>query len=724
MANLPQQYFTADAHMQTGPVGERQRYDSLSLTKKAAGPPKGVYLGFIPSTPGAGILTLDPDPSEGYSLLRVPSDDEPGGMTVIEESPISIDFSTALAGDFLPDGVQVVATASYSATAATTAAITPRTKTVTFTAFTVGGSPTTFDLSTISPEPTVPGSVSIAIDEDGVGADTIIDDGLGNLASAGTGLPLGGTIDYVTGAMTGTTAPLTAFSTVIVTRTRGIARDEVLVCELTGTPGAIVVAATPPAERDVPIAASGADLDFGLLESGSIEALAAAVEILNEVAAARLDLQGVTHPDLKTRLDTDLGATAMGLRLGKVARALRSNEYSVVTGATEANVSGSFSEVNRDYLPQLTLSGGGSEVQIGAVAEPVDAVRNVCLIVDTALGGRLMDNETDRNLVIGRLEQETDFVLDGVLTFSNALTAVSGDASAQFTTQLEVGDTIQGADGLFYEIATILSADSLVLKDAYQGATASSGGLLRRRFKLKFKALDGVGVEQDHQVSADLTFEFFFPAFLSVAQANFNAHLRLHQPGERPLVPDASTSVPGKVELAGAASPFAGSVHLKVKGVDVPGSPFHTLNFNAAAAQVTELASGQVNVIEIGPQGPTGPGGGPGPAGPAGNSGASYSNLSTLVLDSETALGPGPVPVTATLTVDFGQVIGFLSGGVARFRDAGTFAPQDMFEIDVIEVVGTYGVSTIGNIEATGGLAGFFVDCFIVLYLNAALTDA
>jgi len=304
------------------------------------------------------------------------------------------------------------------------------------------------------------------------------------------------------------------------------------------------------------------------------------------------------------------------------------------------------------------------------------------------------------------------------------LTAATGDGDAQFDTQLEEGDTIQGADGNFYEIASVPSEALLILKDAYQGATASSGNLIRRRFKIQFKTLDLLGAEQEHALAADTIFEFFFPAFLSVAQANFDAHLRLHRPGERPPVPDATTLIPGKVELAGAVSPFAGAVRLQVKGVDVPGNPFHTLNFNAPAASVIELGSGQVSVVEIGPQGPVGAGGGAGPPGATGPSGASYTNLATLVLDSETSLGPGPVPVTASLTVDFGQVIGFLAGGIARFREDVVIAQQDLVEIDIIEVVGAYGQSTIGNIEATGGLAGVFVDVHVVLYLNAAMTDA
>jgi hypothetical protein len=66
--------------------------------------------------------------------------------------------------------------------------------------------------------PVHPGTLSIAVDEDGLGATTIIDDGNGNLiGGTPTILPLGGTINYDTGAMTGITANLANASVVVAT---------------------------------------------------------------------------------------------------------------------------------------------------------------------------------------------------------------------------------------------------------------------------------------------------------------------------------------------------------------------------------------------------------------------------------------------------------------------------------------------------------------------------
>ncbi len=85
---------------------------------------------------------------------------------------------------------------------------------------TTAASATALDLATVplTDTPVHPGTVSIAVDEDGLAPTTITDDGAGNLVGGtGTILAGGGTINYATGAMTGTTALLTALSTVTAT---------------------------------------------------------------------------------------------------------------------------------------------------------------------------------------------------------------------------------------------------------------------------------------------------------------------------------------------------------------------------------------------------------------------------------------------------------------------------------------------------------------------------
>ena len=80
--------------------------------------------------------------------------------------------------------------------------------------------PATLDLSTVplTDTPIHPGTLSIAVDEDGVGAQTITDDGAGNLIGSNPFILVGGgTINYATGAMTGITSALTNASAVVAT---------------------------------------------------------------------------------------------------------------------------------------------------------------------------------------------------------------------------------------------------------------------------------------------------------------------------------------------------------------------------------------------------------------------------------------------------------------------------------------------------------------------------
>ncbi len=81
---------------------------------------------------------------------------------------------------------------------------------------TIGGAPATYDLSTNPIAvglPVHPGTLAITVTIS-AGIETITDDGAGNLTGTGGSLPLGGTIDYDTGAMTGITATLDALSTI------------------------------------------------------------------------------------------------------------------------------------------------------------------------------------------------------------------------------------------------------------------------------------------------------------------------------------------------------------------------------------------------------------------------------------------------------------------------------------------------------------------------------
>jgi hypothetical protein len=108
---------------------------------------------------------------------------------------------------------------------------------------TTGGTPAVYDLSgtPLAGVQVHPGTLAISVNVEGVGLATITDDGAGNLTGGGGSLPLGGTVDYVTGAMTGITAELAASSTVVANHATSslITKDNVQTLELSAVVGVI-----------------------------------------------------------------------------------------------------------------------------------------------------------------------------------------------------------------------------------------------------------------------------------------------------------------------------------------------------------------------------------------------------------------------------------------------------------------------------------------------------
>lgn len=89
----------------------------------------------------------------------------------------------------------------------------------TFTGGAVTATAGTLDLAfmSLTDTPVHPGTLSISVNVSGVGLATITDNAAGVLSASGGALPLGGTINYTTGVMAGTTATLVAGSTVVAT---------------------------------------------------------------------------------------------------------------------------------------------------------------------------------------------------------------------------------------------------------------------------------------------------------------------------------------------------------------------------------------------------------------------------------------------------------------------------------------------------------------------------
>jgi len=618
MAVFPLQFFTEGKAR----VGLDEDYRSSPLGVKYAGQPKGAYVGFIPSVLGS-VLTLSPDPSLGYSLVKVASNVDPGGMDVIIDSPVTLNFAGQPDVDF---PLNVMMRSSFF--------------------------------------------------EDGV---------------------------------SGTSAEIFTRSDTVP-----VENDEALICVVVGPSATISVTFDATiGERDEPLAF--ASVDFGFMPGGSIEDLRAAADIVNEVVAARVGLDSTVHSDLSGRIAEDYSASSIAGRLAVIFRALRSNDYLVGAGEESVVVSGSFSEIDRDYEPKITLSALGSESSEGALASPNDVVRNVALVVDATTGYRPIDDLTERRVIFGRLIGPNERTISGVWQFLNASKNVTAtDGNGQAIVEVQVRDTILGPDGNYYEVDLIEDDNSLVLRTAFRSASATAPSTVIHHWTVEFKKIVG-GVELDASLIAATTVRFFFPAFVSMARSNFDWKLALHTAAERSPLPVASTTVPGIIALAVTGARL-GAVNIKNKGVLLPGGPFHTINFNSVNASVEPTAiTGEVGVVEIGIQGDKGEDGTVGAQGEPGEVGPGFSALNPFEISGE--FGPGlGAPVAWSFTKNMGHNVRYIAGNIARWRSGGgpITTPGDRLDITNVSIP----TATEGRIEGTlGGVTGN-------VYLRAFLSSA
>lgn len=679
MSMFPVQVFTKEEAL----VGANDDYKSSLLGRKFAGNPKGVYIGFLPAvSQPSPIVTLTIGGVEGVSLIKIPSSAEPAGLDIVVAQSIQLDFTGQPDADF---PIHIVARAAYtdSSATATTADIFTRSAVTTGQLLSgIGGTPTAVDLATLSITAASrmrPTTVTLNFDVDGVGPIVVVDDGNGNFPVSAA-LPSGGTINYSTGAMIGTTALLTSGSFVTADFSITSNFDEVIICEVIGTPTTLVVLTNPRlGQRDEPLALSNAD--FGYMPAGGIEDLIKAVDFVNETVAARVGLDNTVHSSLSARLAADQSAISMASRLAPAFRSIRSNDVAITAGAQSVNVSGSFTSVDRAVGPLIDIGGLGGETVSGAVAAPNDTQRNVCVIVSAITGDRPIDDDTARNLVFGRLSGPTEIAVAGTLSFSNALTGVTGVGSNFSGGSIQVGDTLQGADGLFYEIASIESASALTLSTAYQGVDATSGNLVANRWTLALRAIIS-NDEVDSSLAADTTIRFFFPAFLEIGTSNFDNRLVMHAPAEREPLPRATTTIPGRVVLPATTHPSGaalklGAVEIENIGITLSNGPYHTVNFSAAQAVViTGVSTGEVIVDVIGNEGPAGPEGLAGQPGPAGEQGDGFETINEFEITGNVVNNAiVPAPANVSFTLPMGLTIKMAACGIARWIESPFFSP-------------------------------------------------
>jgi hypothetical protein len=475
-------------------------------------------------------------------------------------------------------------------------------------------------------------------------------------------------------------------------------QNEVQICLVTKDGDDFVIDATEPLIRQIPAAVP--DQKYGFMIEGATSDLDSATTMAAEVEAARTDLTPTLQPSLNDRLVADMDGAAMTDRMALQAIHVQGNDYTIEAAnlpLNTLNVSGSFSEASRTEPPFQTFPPNGSSTVEGAVAGPTDTSNNICPLVDATNGRRIVD--TNGNLIYGRLDSATA-ALSGTMTFTVATPFVTGSGSA-FLTELENGDLVQGADGIFYEVLDRTSNTELELTTAYQSESAIQATPIRRRYTLTMVSLT-TGIELLTPVDAEVTLRFFHTVWARLDDVVANAFSVFKSRAELPPVPEATDSVAGKIKLATTGG-LAGSIQrVEDNGLAVE-TDVHTLNFPVPGS-VTDLGDGEAAISVIGDTGPAGEPGGVGPTGPAGVSGPGLTIRNSYIqsgISGTTSAAAGTV--TLTHNVDFTAAptpmtrVDHLTGGISLVQ---WFRPNEIIIIDHIVITDAPTPATIGEIEA------------------------
>lgn len=481
----------------------------------------------------------------------------------------------------------------------------------------------------------------------------------------------------------------------ILTRTSGpTGPQEIGVCVVDKVGTNLAVSTTVPGQRQPPLAFSGQA--FGYMYGGATDDIVFAQSATAEVIQARDDLKNPGPPPpnqrLKDRLAIDLAGDFLADQLALRTVVAVGNSRLVGPASSSMNVSGSFSEVTRQFAPFLTIVDGGSESVEGAITAPTDTDRNICPLIDDTTGLRLVD--ADNGALYGRLSY-VSAVLTGTLSFANANVNVAG-VGTLFLTETQIGDIILGGDGKYYEIATITSNIALTLTTAYQGAAVGGVVSTRRRFTVSFFTRTS-GSEVAFPLTQLTNVRFFFPAWFRLDRSVFDASLFMKRDGEKPVEPLATDTIKGRVRLA-VAGGLAGAIFQVTNNQSPTGANnYSTLNFTAVNASVVNAGAGVANISVPGNPGPPGPGSLPGPTGPTGAPGAGANAFNSW--EPSTVLGPGG---THTHNVTFSSATPPLVGNLVHV--VGGFAFSEPFggfsmRISTISMAGNIG--TIG-LDLTG----------------------
>lgn len=572
-----------------------ERYVSAALNERMMGIPPGIYRGFNPVVVG-NTVELQVNSEMGDSVgCAESSGGNPGNLSVRVDSTVVMDFTGHTA---FP--VWILLETDFSVGSITTARfLTKRSEEILAT---VGGSPAAVDLSTVLAPlnlPVVPGTVSIAVTLSGGAPATITDDGAGNLS--GTGLSGAGTINYTTGAMTGTTQTLDAASDLVLTyRWEGLGRREIKVCKVDKPAAVLTVDTTMPDNRHEPLAYLGGT-GFGFMPDGSLEDLIAAALTTIEVQDARQGFRPTAWSSLDERLDNELdggGAYGLASRLALRGKMIETKKWDTSltpaerfwSAGTDPGWAGTGSSANVSDDFRASERSTGPTVK-GIVTD--DDEEDIVRFMDRNFR-QFSDNAGLP--VYARLAYEQITITDDGspgLTFVG-LKIVTGTGT-QFLTEIQAGDIILGPDANYYTVAVVNTDFGLELLENYGGTPGDTiSGSLRRRYTLSFYTFDetrGSGSEEAaHSFTSATEFRYWYQELFDADDQTVYADIvSLRQKGYAAGTL-ATTDKPGIVELA-TDGETSGLVVVRgndtrvnypvqaqdISGVPIPGGPWNII---------------------------------------------------------------------------------------------------------------------------------------------------
>lgn len=489
---------------------------------------------------------------------------------------------------------------------------------------------------------------------------------------------------------------------------------EVLICQVDKTAGQLSVVPITAATRQQPVASTGQTVGF--MPISAVEDLETAISITDEIVDARLSsltappggTPGVDpHLTLKDRIDDDQSGVELANRLFLRSVSILSNRHESAVG-TSFNVSGSFSEITREFSPVITIEPTGSESVEGVLTSPTDTTRNNCFLINDDTAERIIDPVT-REPVFGTLSFSSGTVGAGKeITFINASQILVG-VNDPFNA-LQVGDIVLGPPevavpaGRFYEIETISGSNNATLKSAFQGEDGVIIDTSFRRFLMNFFTVVGGTAS-----ISPTNIRFSAPAFFRTDRPVFDPSLFLKRSGERSSLVDATQVTGGKALLAVDNSKVGAFRTIKDFN-SIIGNDFHTMNFiNGGAVE----ASGRPGVVDVsvpGEQGPAGEDQDTGPQGPVGPLGAGLQVNQPFEADVFQDHTVSPRSFTHNFLVDGITTLAHFYGGYIGFSESGTNIGRriTMLEQSVSPATEvTIDVSTSGN--AWGGSSKVFL---------------